>query len=212
MKLSLGCPVLVAFSRAGLLTWLPKLASTHWIDANQSRFLSRVKRETTPGPIFGVCDQFPFYRIHVHVKELLDEFRLTPDIEIVKARLPELRQNVRVAKRKPELVKEHHLARLAAQSPRNALLQHLHNGRRGAFGRLIDEQVNMIGHHDVAREGKPVTVTDLAQNLHKHILCTRRGKQGQSPVTTTGDEVQMEQAIATAQSFGHIWPHQEPRP
>jgi len=144
--------------------------------------------------------------------ELLDELRLTPDIEIVKARLPELRQDVRVTKRKPELVREHPLARPAAQSPRNALLQHLHHGGRGAFGRLTDEHVNVIGHHDIAREGKPVTVTDLAQNLHEHILCARRGKQGQSPVTTTGDEVQMAQSVMTTQSFGHNWLHQKPRP
>ena len=74
-------------------------------------------------------DQFPLYRIHVHVMKLLDELSLTPDIEIVKAKLPELRQRaVWLPKWEWELLGGNFFARLAAEPPRNALLQDLHDG------------------------------------------------------------------------------------
>jgi hypothetical protein len=56
---------------------------------------------------------------------------------------------------------------------------------------FTDEQVNVVGHDDVARERESVAVTHFAQNLHKQILRARRDKQGQSPVATAGDEVEV---------------------
>jgi hypothetical protein len=41
-----------------------------------------------------MADQLSFQGIHVHVLEFLDELGLTPNIEIVKAGLPELRQGL----------------------------------------------------------------------------------------------------------------------
>jgi hypothetical protein len=160
-----------------------------------------------------MCDQFPFHGIQVHVLEFINEFRLTPDVKIVKARLPELWQEiVRILEGESELLGRCLFPRLAAQSPRNALLQDLHDGGRRALSRLANEQVNVIGHHDIAREGKPVTVTNLAQNLHEHILGARRGKQRQSPVTAARNEVQVAQSVATPQAFRHDRCNQKPRP
>jgi len=87
----------------------------------------------------------------VHVVKFLDELGLTPDIEIVKARLPELRQQVvGLLKWKCELLGGYFFARLAAEAPRSALLQDLHDGGGGSCGWLADEQVNVIGHDHVA--------------------------------------------------------------
>ena len=48
--------------------------------------------------------QFRSQRIHVHVVELFHELRLTPDVEIVEAGLPELGQEVvRVSEWESEL-------------------------------------------------------------------------------------------------------------
>jgi hypothetical protein len=90
LKLKLGCPVLDAFSRAGLLTLQFDWASAYGIDADQPGFLLRIERETTPRLILRMSDKFPLHRVHVHVVEFLDELGLTPDVEVVVAGLPEL--------------------------------------------------------------------------------------------------------------------------
>jgi len=121
-----------------------------------------------------MCDQSSSYGIHVHVMELLNELRLTLDVEVVEARLPELRQEIMSAwKRKLELLGGHFLFWLAAEPPRHALLQDLHDGGRRTLGLLADEQVNVVGHDDVARERKAVAVAHFAQNFHKQILRAR---------------------------------------
>jgi hypothetical protein len=64
------------------------------VDANEPRFPVRVERKAVPRPIPSVRHQPSLQGIHVYVLKLLDEFLLTPHIEIVKARLPELGQEI----------------------------------------------------------------------------------------------------------------------
>jgi len=121
-----------------------------------------------------MCDQFPFQRIHMHVVEFLDELRLTPHVEIVEARLPEMGQGiVGVPERKSELLGGGFFAWFGAQSPRHALFQDLHDAGRSALGRLADEQVNVVGHDDVTDDRQLVAVAHLAENFHKQIFSVR---------------------------------------
>jgi hypothetical protein len=160
-----------------------------------------------------VSDQFSFYGIHVHVVKFLDELALTPDIEIVEARLPELGQKiVGLSKWESELLGGYFFAWLAAKLSRYALLQDLHDGGRSAGGRLTDEQVNVIGHDNVTRESEAVAVAHLAQNLHKQISGVGRGKQRQPSVATASDEVQVAQSVAAVQSLRHGNGNEKPRP
>jgi hypothetical protein len=63
-----------------------------------------------------MADQLSFQGIHVHVVEFLDELGLTPNMEIVKAGLPELRQGfARVPEGKPELLGGHFFPRPTAE-------------------------------------------------------------------------------------------------
>ena len=148
----------------------------------------------------------------MHVVKLFDKFGLTPDIEIVETRLPKLREIVGLSKRKMELLGRYSLARLAAKPPRYALLQDLHDRGGSAYGRFADEQVNVVGHDDVACEGKVVAVAHLAQNLDKQIFGVGRGKQWQPPVATASDEVQVAQSVTAMQSFRHSERNEKPRP
>jgi hypothetical protein len=60
--------------------------------------------------------QFSLYGIHVHVLKFLYELGLTPDVEIVEARLPDLGQEAaRLRKRKSQLLGGYFFARLAAE-------------------------------------------------------------------------------------------------
>ena len=117
-----------------------------------------------------MSDQISFQGIHVHVLQFLDKLRLTPDVKVVEAGLPELGQDVRIAKRKSELWRGNCLAWRAAYPPRNSLLQDLHDGGWSTLGGFADEQVNVIGHDNVASQGEPIPVAHLAQNLHEQIL------------------------------------------
>ena len=68
---------------------------------------------------------------------------------------------------------------------------------------LADEQVNVIRHDDVTSQGKTVAVTHFSENLDKQIPGTNGGQEGQAPIATAGDEMQMTQAVATMQTFRH---------
>ena len=83
-----GAPVLDGFFKGGVFDFSLTSPSMYGISANQSSFLLRVKRKTTPGPTFRMNDQFFLYGIRVHVVKFLDELGLTPDVEIVEAGLP----------------------------------------------------------------------------------------------------------------------------
>jgi hypothetical protein len=186
------------------LTLLSDLASAQGINANQAQFFLRIEGETTPRPVPGMSDKVSLHGIHVHVVELFDEFGLTPDVEIVEAVLPEPRQGLeRIAERKFQLQGGCPPSRLAAQAARHALLQDLHDCGRGPLGGFAEEQVNVVGHDNVARERESVAVAHFAQNLCKQILRPRRGKQGQSSVATAGDEVKVVQSVSAFQSFRH---------
>jgi len=106
----------------------------------------------------------------------------------------------------------HRFAWLAAEPPRHALLQDLHDGGSSALARLANEQVNVVRHDDVTHEREPVTVAHFAQNPHKQILRARRGKQGQPSVTAARDEVEVSQSVPTSQAFRHGKSNQKPRP
>ena len=87
----------------------------------------------------------------MHILKFLDELPLTPHVEIVEARLPELRQRmIATRETKTQLWRRHFPAWFTAQPARHALLQDLHDRRGRSFGRLADEQVNVFRHDDVA--------------------------------------------------------------
>ena len=98
-----------------------------------------------------MIDQFSFERIHVHVVKFFGSLLQTPDIKIVEASLPEAAERI-VSTRKCQTRLSGRIALLAAQTARDALLQNLNHGGRRTFGRLADEQVDVLGHDDVAYE------------------------------------------------------------
>jgi hypothetical protein len=63
---------------------------SHLVDPREAGMTGRIERVAAPRPILGLNDEAAFHGSEVHVAELLDLFLVTPDIEIVKAALPEL--------------------------------------------------------------------------------------------------------------------------
>jgi hypothetical protein len=116
-----------------------------------------------------MSDQFSLQGIHVHILKLLDELLLTPQVEIVKARLPELGQGmIQTLEAKLELPCGR--AWFPAQPARHALLQNLHDRRRRALRRFADEQVDVLWHDNVSDQRKSIAVAYLAEYLHEYIF------------------------------------------
>jgi hypothetical protein len=149
-----------------------------------------------------MIDQFSFQRVHVHVMKFFHSFLQTPNIEIVEAALPEARQRIiAVCKCQTELPVR--LAFFAAQAARDALLQNLNHGGRRAFGGLADEQVNVIGHNDIAHQRETVAIARLAENLDENISGANGAQQRQASIASEGDEMKMPVPVVANEFADH---------
>ena len=137
----------------------------------------------------------------MHVVEFFDSFLQTPDIKIVEASLPEAAEHVVVRKWQTKLPGSDALA--ATQSARNAMLQHLNHSGRRAFGRLTDEQMNVLWHDNIAYERESVAVARFAQNLSKSISSANGAQKGQSSIARECNEMEMASSVMTNEFVSH---------
>src|ERR1700736_5991653 len=86
---------------------------------------------------------------------------------------------------------------------REALLQHLHDGRWVSTVGLADEQMNMLRHQHIADHHKTVATAYLLQDFEKHIAAARRAQQRSTLITTGGDVVEISAAVVTMETSGH---------
>ena len=148
-----------------------------------------------------------FHGIEVHVIHFLVPLLPGPHVEIVEASLPEA-----AMARRRRFVPQTHLPgwRAPPLAPPyragDALLQHLHHGRRSAHPRLADEQMNMFGHHHVAEQREIVSVAHVGQDTQKQRARCLRAEQRQAMVTAARDEVQLAQAVAAFEAVFHARP------
>src|SRR5579862_6747620 len=134
--------------------------------------------------------------------QFLDEFLSAPDVKVIGAGLPELRQGiVRLVERQAQLRKVDVSSLLAPQAARDALFQDLHYLGGSRTRRLADQQVNVLGHGHGTHE--LIAVAHLTENPDENISGARGGEQRQTMVATAGDEVQMLEPIAAAQPCWH---------
>jgi hypothetical protein len=57
-------------------------------------------------------------------------------------------------------------------------------------------------HDDLSHDCESAAVAALAQNHDEGIFCAHGTQQGQEPVTTEGDKMQVTLPVAASQSFG----------
>jgi hypothetical protein len=113
--------------------------------------------------------QLSRYRVRVHVFELLANFFLAPNIEVIESGLPETRKTF-VPSCKCEAQLPCRRAPLASpEILRNALLQHFQNDRWRGLGGFADQQVHVIGHDHVADQQEIVSLTNLAESVHEEV-------------------------------------------
>ena len=86
---------------------------------------------------------------------------------------------------------------------RNILLKHLnHNRKPAAFG-LADQQVDMLGHDDIASHVNPIPPTHSLQGLFEDAPRLRRGEERSTLVAAEGYEVQAACFLKTFESPRH---------
>ncbi len=81
-------------------------------------------------------------------------------------------------------------------APRKALFDGLHHGGRIASFRLAEQQMDMLGHDDVAHHNEMIASADVFQRFNKQVAPGGEIEQRAPLVTTSGDVVQVALAVA----------------
>jgi len=113
----------------------------------------------------------------MHVFELLDFLALTPQIEIVEARKPNVL--ARIARNVVEI----------KYSSRKTKLDRLNYGGRIRDLRLRDEKVYMLRHDYVADPSEAISLAHFFQNREEQIAAFRSPEEWLSLIATPRDEV-----------------------
>jgi hypothetical protein len=107
-----------------------------FVHPHRPGFVQKVETITAPTPFLRRIHQAPLYWIAMHIPQLLHALLAGPNVEVVKARLPERRAQNSISK-KATLARVRPLL-LRQQSAGRALFQHLHHRRRSLHLRFDD--------------------------------------------------------------------------
>jgi len=138
----------------------------------------------------------------VHVVEFFDSLFQTPHVKVVKSALPKARQRI-VATGKDQIQLPCGRSPLATQAARDALFQNLNDSGRRSFGRLADEQMDVLRHDDITHQGEAVAVAHLAKNMDENISGANRTQKRQASIAGERNEMQMTVSIAPNEFVGH---------
>jgi hypothetical protein len=118
---------------------------------NRDRFIIPVVAIRRPTPAFRRFDKTANNRIAMHVLQFFDALDVAEDVEIIVADLPE---------------------RPLAKTFRNRELEGLDRRREWnlAIQRFADEQVNVLGHDDVAEDLEVVTLAGEFERIEKDVF------------------------------------------
>jgi hypothetical protein len=95
-------------------------------------------------------------------------------------------------------------AEFPQESSRESLLESLHHGRRVAALRFAEQQMHMLGHHDVTDDNKAIAPADLLQNLEEQISILPDTEESAAVVTACGDEMKVSGTGVAMESGGHV--------
>ena len=81
-------------------------------------------------------------------------------------------------------------------APRKALFDGLHYGGRIASFRLAEQQMDMLGHDDIAHHDEMIASADVLQHFNEQVAPGGEIEQRAPLLTTSGDAVQVALAVA----------------
>jgi hypothetical protein len=146
------------------LTWAEEDSSSAWFvlavprcpfgfDLHRQDFPQRVVAKAAPFPFRSFSHQTPPHGIAMDLLQLLDEFKLVPNVAIVIALLPE-RSTLGVS---------------MIGSFREGQLERVHWGGEVFVFRLGNEEMNVFGHHDVSVNANTETLPHVFKANNKKI-------------------------------------------
>jgi hypothetical protein len=153
-------------------------------DFDAAGFAGLPVEEATPGPVFGFIDEAAFDWVAVDVLELLDEFGMGEDVEVVVAGLPELGAG-------------------AFEELGGFALEDADGCREWAAFRFGQEKVDMLRHEDVAEEVELVALAKSFEGVEESDAGVVVVQVGEPVVATEGEEVTVAFGLVTLQTAGH---------
>jgi len=148
-------------------------------------------------------NQPSLHGVAVHVFQLLFEFLLAPNVEVIKPSLPEMSfLNLDFGKLQPELPFRRAFASLP-EAPGNLLLEHLQGYGWIAPGWFAQQKMNVLRHHHESQEQEISLGTHPREDFQKAVSRARGSQQRPPPVTTEGHEVQIALAVVASQRVTH---------
>ena len=171
------------------------------IDFNES-FAAIVEGPTAPGPVARVADQRFSNGVGMHIVKFFEQFRAGIDVEIVVAALPETAQEI-LPLRKMELQLVFRVAFPSSHSTRQPLLEDLNDFGGRSRSRLGDEQMQVLGHDDVADDTETIAGADFLENLRGQISGASGSEKRSSLIAAERDEVKIAAPDDALKIFGH---------
>jgi len=161
-----------------------------------------VAAEAAPFPIFGTLYQSALDRIAMHVSQLLDEFAITVNVEVIKPLHPE---GIRIENRTwtAHFCLGLEVAYRAKLPARECDLDCSNHYRTVRDIRLRDQQMDMLGHDDVSTDCEAVLRSHLLKHIQKEIAPLRGGEERFPSVTAERDEVESAGVVVSFQTPGH---------
>ena len=153
-------------------------------DLDHAKLTGGVVPKARPRPVFRFLHESALDRIAMDVADHFGAGFLSVDIPVVVALLPEL------------------LAR-SSQLARSHLLDGLQQLRKQNPRRLIDEQMDMLGHENVGINSRQMPCARLFQHCLDRLLRSRRFQQREPVKTTERNEMQRFRCLESFQAARH---------
>jgi hypothetical protein len=136
----------------------------------------------------------------MHIAQFLDPLALGPEVEVIKAGLPDMPRCV--LEQRP-LLRVSASPLLGQQTARKTELQSLHNlGRRAILG-FAEQQMNVFRHDHVADHHELVASPHPLENLEKQVAALGAAQERLSLITTERDVVEVAGSVEAFESPRH---------
>ena len=154
-------------------------------DGDGTGFAGGVGEEAAPGPVFGSFDEAAGDGVVVHVLQLFDSLGFGEDVEVVVAGLPEVFAG-------------------ASEKFGGFALEHAEGGGYGSYLWLRHEEMDVLGHKDVAEDREVVAGAEGFEHVLDDVFGFWGGEIGEAVVTAECDEVEVAFVLETLEAEGHV--------
>lgn len=175
----------------------------HAVDGQQARIIQKIEPPTGPGPVSRMRNQTPFDRVMVHVSQLFISFSGAPNIQIVKAPLPNAEMSMIMDRIGQGQASQHVPAPgrllMALQISEDKLGRTFFKAADDpggvSFFRGPDQKMEMFGHKNVPDDSELKLDAQVIEGCDKTTAKAIRIEEARSTISAGGDKVQVVEAV-----------------